>query len=166
MNPIFVNKYLPFREQDTKNGVLLFFFALLPASALLPHGHLFSAFWALGLFAYGVWKRGGDLRADLLFSAFLALTLSGVVLANAWQASFLSFCLRLSFFLPSLLEDKKDETCRFISLLGGALGAMAALELLLGGGTAEYNDQSLFSALSRAELIKIMTLTISNMFLI
>lgn len=153
MNPCFVNKYLLFREQDTKKAVLLLLFSLFPFAALLPHAHLSAA--AVVLILFGVGMSGAhpplfSLPREKLYAFFLALTLSGGVLPEAGQASVLAFLLRLSFFLPLLFEKFRREMCRMISLLGGVIGLLTLLSFCLRGGSTEYSDPSLFPTLRRA----------------
>lgn len=154
MNPIFVKKYLPFKEQDSKITVLFFFFLLLPITALFPHAHTLSAFWTVAFFAVEA-TLPHDSRplytADArLYVVFLTLCLSGILLPQARGATILSVLLRLSFFLPRLFFERKRELRRILSLVGGVLGILALLEIFLDGGVTGYNDPSLFSALSRA----------------
>lgn len=153
MNPYFVNKYLLFGEQDSKSAVLLLLFALLPFSTLLPHAHLCAAAWSVLLFAVGFWVNREKMPCTAqtrLYAAFLALTLSGVVLSAARVASLISFLLRLSFFLPLFYEEMQGKICRVLSLLGGLIGGVTLLSLFFGGGVTAYSDPSLFPSLSRA----------------
>lgn len=153
MNPYFVNKYLLLGEQDSKKTVLLLLFALFPFSALFPHAHLCAAAWSVLLFAVGFWvsrEKMPSTSQAWLYAAFLALTLSGVVLSAARVASLISFLLRLSFFLPLFYEGMKEKMCRLLSLLGGLIGGVTLLSLIFGGGVTEYSDPSLFPSLSRA----------------
>lgn len=154
MNPIFVNKYLHFGEQDRETAVLFFSFILLPLTALLPHAHALCALWCILFFALGIRKRGWRALCatgrERLYLLFLALCISGAVLPVARGATILAVLLRLSFFLPRLFAESERRISRILSFLGGFLGAFAVLELLLGFGREGYADASLFSSLSRA----------------
>ena len=154
MNPIFVNKYLHFGEQDSKKTVLFLFFILLPVAALLPHAHALCALFCVLLFALGIRDRGWS---TLLFSGrarqfllFLTLCLSGLVLPAARGATLLSVLLRLSFFLPLLFGEYERTFRRILSFVGGVIGVLAVSEVLLGFGKEGYADASLFASLSRA----------------
>ncbi len=150
MNQVFVNKYLPLKEQDSKR-VLFFFFLFLPFSALLPHAHLVSALWVLLFlcagYLCGAWQPY-EARAMFPFCAFLALTAAGAITAPLPTA--LSVLLRLSFFLPALFPHWREDLCRILSILGALLGALALLQILLGRGATGYSDTRLFGALARA----------------
>lgn len=153
MNRIFVNKSLPFKMQDSQTAVLFLFLLLLPFTAILPHAHLSSAVLAVSFFALGILRSGKSPameRGDVLYSVFLMLTLSGLVLPEARAASALAFSLRLAYFLPLLFKGAKSAACRTLSLFGGAIGALTFFELLLSGGETAYSDASLFPNLSRA----------------
>lgn len=150
MNQYFVNKSLPYKEQDSKR-VLFLFFLCLPFSALLSHAHLASALWVLlflcaGCFR-GVWQPY-EARATLPFCAFLALTAAGAITAPLPTA--LSALLRLSFFLPGMFAHRRENFCRIFALLGGILGLLALLQVALGRGATGYSDTRLFGALARA----------------
>ena len=133
---------------------MLLFFLLLPLSALLPHAHAVTALLCLAFFAFGLRKSEARERLkckeSVCFSLFLAFTLSGVLLPLARWETLLSFALRLSFFLPFLFAKKSKEMCRYLSYIGGVVGALALLEVLLGLGKEGYADVSLFSSLARA----------------
>lgn len=154
MNRIFANKYLPFKEQDSQSTLLLLLFVLFPFTALFPHAHLFAALFVLLFLAVFVLhgERGEcAFRGDvILYSLFLALSLSGCILPSARWETLLSACLRLSYLLPALFYRRIREGRRIFSLLAGLLGLLALLELALGHGATGYDDPSLFPTLSRA----------------
>ena len=105
------------------------------------------------LFTLGLlltWGHPIPWTRDMLFSLFLALSLSGVILPEARREALLALSLRLAFFLPLFFEKEKENFCRILSLLGGAIGTHALLSLLWGGGTTAYGDPNLFADLSRA----------------
>ncbi len=154
MNRTFANKGLLFREQDSKNAVLLSFFMLLPVSALFPHSHSLSAVWTLALLGIGIWmakeqKIALDKRTRL-YCLFLAFSLSGAILSLARASTLLSTVLRLSFFIPAIFSRKKDQIGTSMAFVGGVLGFLALAELLLGGGKVGYDDAFLFGGLARA----------------
>lgn len=154
MNPVFVNKYLPFRVQDSKDTVLLFFCLLLPLTALLNHAHLWCAclltlVLCLGIAIHGI-NRSVFSGTGALFLLFLSLSLSGIVLPCARHSTLLTLVLRLSFFLPFIFRKRKAQLLRYYADVGAFVGGLSFVGLLLGRGVLGYTDTSRFPTLARA----------------
>ena len=157
MNPFFANNYLHLREQDSIDTVLLFFFILLPLTAVFPHSHILSALLLLtvltvGICFYGI-QRPLFQGVCALFFAFLALCLSSLTLPEAFFATLLSVALRFSFLLPFVFLKKKERILRFYTGVCGVIGLFSFITLLSGRGVMGYTDTTRLPEISRAAFL-------------
>lgn len=146
-------------EQDSADAVLLLFLLLLPFGAALPHAHLCAAGFSLSLFLFAFFqkKKTKSLQISHFSTAFLlalAATASGLLLAESRAHTLLSLVLRLSYFVPILLDGHKEPLRRAIVLSGAVQGAIALVERafpkLFPVGTGGWTDASRFSSFFRA----------------
>lgn len=157
MNLFFANNYLHLREQDSIDTVLLFFFILLPLTALFPHSHSLCAILLLlisvsGIIFYGV-PRTAFRGSCALFVSFLVLCLSSLTLPVAFAPTLLSVTLRLSFFLPFIFIEKTERIFRFYATICGIIGLFSFIALLNGKGVLGYTDTTRLPEISRAAFL-------------
>ena len=147
-----------YKKQDGKAAVLLFFSLFLTFGAALPHARLLTAAALFGTLGVFLWERGRVFEEKIptnakLYLLFWCFSLSGAVHSLAREATLLAALLRLSYFLPLLLGERRRWLCTCLSLLGGGLGVLAVLLLVTGRGASGTVDESRFGTLLRADAV-------------